>query len=165
MKRSWALLGDKWIERFHSRVDSKTNPDGCWPWAGATNPKGYGRVGVGQIVYLPHRIAWFLKNGTIPKGMSVCHRCDNPRCCNPSHLFCGTIADNNRDMDKKGRRVTKTSYGEEQKASKLSDKLVRLIRAVNRKRVMSNTEMAKEVGVSITIIGRVVNRLSWKHVK
>lgn len=78
----------------------------CWEWQGSTNEHGYGRVKVGGRpgpVQLAHRVAWELINGAIPDGLCILHACDNPPCCNPSHLFLGTKADNTADMIAKGR--------------------------------------------------------------
>ena len=90
------------IEEFWGRMLKPTN--GCWLWTGATT--GTDRYGVlsfrGRTVRA-HRLAYELTIGPIPKGMAVCHKCDVPGCCNPSHLFLGTVADNNRDRHGKGR--------------------------------------------------------------
>lgn len=76
---------------------------GCWEWTGARLVKGYGLVGnVGGTIQA-HRAAWLLTHFVIPDGMQVLHRCDNPPCINPAHLFLGTPADNMRDMVAKGR--------------------------------------------------------------
>jgi hypothetical protein len=74
----------------------------CWAWRGY-RWLGYGRVNVGKMPRLAHRVAFELFHGPIPDGLCVCHRCDNPQCCNPGHLFLGTLTDNNRDMTEKGR--------------------------------------------------------------
>lgn len=90
--------------RFWAKVD---RTDDCWTWTAATTGSGYGRFGHqnargGWVA--AHRFAYELANGPIPDGMFVCHKCDNPPCVNPSHLFLGTHQDNMRDMDAKGRR-------------------------------------------------------------
>ena len=89
------------IERFRARIVAKSN--GCHEWNGATDPQGYGRVNVDGKNSHAHRVAWKLANGPIPEGISVCHRCDNPPCCNVGHLFIGTNADNVADRVAKGR--------------------------------------------------------------
>lgn len=79
---------------------------GCHEFNGCRNEHGYGamRGGDGRTV-LAHRLAWELANGPVPEDMCVCHRCDNPPCCNLDHLFLGTHADNMRDRDAKGRTL------------------------------------------------------------
>lgn len=79
----------------------------CWEWQGWKNNKGYGMIGTGphKLSYV-HRVAWTLWRGNIPEGMCVLHKCDNGPCCNPDHLFLGTIADNNADCLAKGRHVS-----------------------------------------------------------
>ena len=79
---------------------------GCWLWMDCAHEFGYGLLKIGGRkgpVVRAHRYAWELHNGPIPRGLFVCHRCDNPPCCNPAHLFLGTNADNVRDMRRKGR--------------------------------------------------------------
>lgn len=89
------------IERLYGRV----RPSGdCLLWTGATAGKNYGRLEVSGKPRYAHRLAYELAFGEIPAGLSVCHRCDVPRCINPDHLFLGTAKDNCADSIAKGRR-------------------------------------------------------------
>lgn len=78
-------------------------PNGCLEWTGSLSTTGYGHIKVTGKPTKTHRIAWELTNGPIPDGMFVCHHCDNPPCCDVTHLFLGTNADNLADMSAKGR--------------------------------------------------------------
>ena len=103
----WGVPGTRTNEPasdlFWEKVDKRGN-DECWPWMGATSGRGYGRFSNKAIPENgSHRIAWMMSFGQIPAGLFVCHRCDNPSCCNPSHLFLGTAKENTQDMVKKGR--------------------------------------------------------------
>lgn len=106
-------------ERFWPKVDVRGHEE-CWEWTASRKERGYGvfsRPGHNNGALKAHRVSWELANGPIPDGLCVLHRCDNPPCVNPAHLFLGTIADNNRDMSLKGRVVgqnkTHCKYGHE----------------------------------------------------
>jgi hypothetical protein len=95
--------------RFWAKVDKSAGADACWAWTGkARSQYGYGAFNVGGRMVGAHRLAWELTNGVIAGGMHVCHRCDNPLCCNPGHFFLGTAQDNMDDMSAKGRRAPMT---------------------------------------------------------
>ena len=89
------------IALFWSRV-KKT--DSCWLWTGQKQVRGYGRIAINGKRTGAHRFSWQLANGPIPFGMRILHRCDNPPCVRPSHLFAGTDLDNYRDAVAKGQR-------------------------------------------------------------
>jgi hypothetical protein len=90
------------MKRFYSKVsiDAIT---GCHEWTACKLKEGYGQFRLGNKMKLAHRIAWARENGEIPEGMCVCHKCDNPSCVNPGHLFLGTHQDNMDDKKFKGR--------------------------------------------------------------
>lgn len=115
-------------DRFWSKVDAR-GAEECWPWVGqATSHWGYGRINIDGRIHHANRVAYELTYGAIPPGIFVCHRCDNPGCCNPSHLWLGTALDNTRDMDRKGRRVTVSMTGEAHPSAKLTAVEVSAIR-------------------------------------
>ena len=89
-------------QRFWPKVRRGLDNE-CWEWTGSDKGNGYGQVLCRGRVQSAHRVAFEIANGPIPSGLFVCHRCDNKRCCNPSHLFLGTPSDNVNDMHAKGR--------------------------------------------------------------
>ena len=88
---------------FWRHVHRTDDFDECWLWSSSSKSDGHRRVRIGGRLYSPHRIAFVLGKGAIPKGMMVRHKCDNPPCCNPYHLEAGTSRDNVRDMHERGR--------------------------------------------------------------
>lgn len=144
------------------------NEQGCWGWKGMPDENGYGRIAIGGSVYrqvLAHRLSYTLHYGPIPEGMHVLHRCDNPPCTRPDHLFLGTHADNMADMKIKGRRKGRM-IGEKAPKSKLTAEQVMQIRSRYRGRRQSPSmpQLAAEYGVNKSSIGRIIRGENWKHV-
>lgn len=163
-----AFAGD--AARFAKHLDRSGGASACWVWLGATDPKGYGRFHVSRgrgSSALAHRVAFEMAHGYLP--VVVCHRCDNPPCCNPAHLFGGTRADNNRDMSSKGRHwlqvnPSRAVRGAEHGHAKLTDAAVRAIRAEYSTNGTPQRKIAQDFGVSQRTISKVVNVIGWRHV-
>jgi hypothetical protein len=141
-------------------------------WQRHRKPSGYGQFRLpGRSPQTSSRVAWILTHGEIPDGLFVCHRCDNPPCCNPAHLWPGTAADNNADMAAKGRArnggghglgFASWSYGEIVAGPRhLLDDDIRLARRLHRQG-KSCRSIARRLGVAHTTISRLVNETHWR---
>jgi hypothetical protein len=151
-------------ERFWPKVDRR-NPEDCWEWKASTTNKGYGCIAPGGATGHPlgaHRVAWTLTNGPIPAGLCVLHRCDNPPCCNPAHLFLGTILENNADMIAKGRHSKPPILrGEQATNAHLSAADVRQIRELYRMGGISRSALGRRFGIVKSAIDSIIARKSW----
>jgi hypothetical protein len=146
------------INNFWGKVN-KCSSDDCWEWMGA-KCYGYGYCGFQGKTQRAHRVAWIITFGDMPKGMCVCHRCDNRACVNPNHLFLGIQATNMHDMVDKGR----SSRGEDRWSSKLKESDIPEI--FNLWGVgMPYGQIGERYGVSKWVIRNVVKRITWTHVK
>lgn len=146
-------------QRF-GRLVAKGAPDACWPWTGNTGA-GYGRFKIESYVTVAsHRLAYLIGHGVDPGPLLVCHRCDNPPCCNPDHLFLGTSEDNAADMVAKGRQRTAEQAGEHNGAAKLTGAQVEVIRDLIRSG-LTNTAIAARFGVSHHNISRIRRGRAW----
>lgn len=149
---------EQFKRHFWSRVDKDED---CWLWTGAKDSNDYGLVGRSRRMLRVHRVAWeFTYGRPIPEGLCVLHRCDNPPCVNPDHLFLGTKADNHADSVAKNRH----SFGERNGMAKLTFREVRFIRKAYAAGLGTHRKLADRFGVSQDTIWKVVRRKSWKSV-
>lgn len=143
------------------RKNSQIKKSGCWHWLLGTRRKRnftYGRIKFNGRTHAAHRVSWMLFQGSIPDGMFVCHRCDNPICVNPKHLFIGTNADNIRDSSRKGR----LHFGERNGSAKLTEAKVRRIRMLSQRGIKGKI-LARRFMVSEGNVSMIVNRLIWNR--
>ncbi len=160
-------------ERFWAKVDKTPGqgPQGtCWEWRAATAGKGYGVLRVAGKQTYAHRLSYELCYGPLGNLFAL-HKCDNPKCVNPSHLFAGTRWDNAQDMTRKGRNVMQTRpelavKGELVNTAKLTQAQVRAIRGKYATKPGRGTlsTLGREYNVSPQSIWAIVRRLTWKHV-
>ncbi|MHB8994577.1 MAG: HNH endonuclease signature motif containing protein [Armatimonadota bacterium] len=160
-------FSERKVALFLSKVD-KSDADGCWLWTGAKLKGGYGQFGVGRKTYSTHRVAWVIEHGPIPKGEGphgtcVCHHCDTPGCCRPSHLFLGSQEENNRDRAEKGRTDrTHKARGENAGRSKLTEEQVREILLHPE---ISQAAFARKFALHPSSVHLIRNRTNWAHVE
>lgn len=141
-------------KRFWSRVLKLDS--GCWEWTGGKDGFGYGSFSFRNKSERAHRFSFALHNGQIPRGKCVLHKCDNPPCVNPEHLFLGTRAENNLDKKIKGRSRA---------PCRLSENDIRCIRALRHWSRFSVREIGKEFNLSIGMVSLICNNKSWKTVQ
>lgn len=147
------------FERLMKRI-KKGDDNQCWEWQGRRDPRGYGRIDIGGRPMLAHRIAFRFANGY--ECENVCHSCDNPPCCNPSHLWPGNPKLNAEDREVKGRGIHVTPKpGELNPASKLTEEQARYILASTK----TLRALAAKFGVSATAIRYVRIGRNWPHLQ
>lgn len=128
---------------------------GCWLWQHAKAGKGYGRIKRDGRMQYAHRVSYEIAVGEIPEGSLVCHKCDNPACINPAHLFLGSNDENMEDMVKKGRQAR----GESASAAALNEEQVLSIRASG----LGKRQLARVFGVSESAVRHIRKRRTWRH--
>lgn len=153
--------------RFWKKVDRSAGPDGCWPWTGASVVRGYGTISItcgrsgAPRKYLATHVAWLLTHGVMPApGLHACHRCDNPRCVNPAHLFLGTHTENMQDASHKGRKRGRgAGPGERNGRARLGAQDVLWIRSSS----LTDVEMAARLGVNVSTVRLARIGGTWRH--
>lgn len=143
-------------ERFWSKADKSGD---CWIWQGRLTTSGYGQFKADRKNWISSRVAYELTNGAIPPGLCVCHRCDNPLCVRPDHLWAGTNAENMDDLRRKGR----AARGERNSSAKLTEPEV-----VEIKRLISEGVgqriLGERFGVGTSTIAHIATNRTWAHV-
>ena len=150
-------------QRFWEKVD-RQGIDDCWNWE-AGILKGEGR-GYGTFKFdggsLAHRFSYSLHYGEIPPGIEVCHKCDNPKCVNPNHLFLGTHQDNMND--KKAKKRGRSARGEKHYRVRLTSAKVLEIRRLFGTKSITAAQLARMFNVGDGTISSILNNQSWKHI-
>lgn len=146
--------------RFLSGFSPGAQKD-CWPWLRSVTSAGYGQISVCGGMRLAHRVAWaFANSADIPRAVVICHRCDNPVCVNPSHLFPGDQSVNHWDSRRKGRASPPPHFrGAAHPANKLSEADVLAIRASNDPPVLTGLKY----GVTSGYVRNLRAGRKWKH--
>jgi len=152
------------LDRFWAKVERR-GPDECWPWRGAANFKGYGRFYLAGGPFVQStRYSYELAHGPIPVGAHMLHRCDNPPCVNPAHLFVGDPRANMADCMRKGRNYPPPHHlGERNHAAKLS---VEQVRDIRRRAELGEQrkDIAAVYNVAPANVSQIVLRRTWKEV-
>ncbi len=151
--------------RFLRHVKKNVGPKKCWEWQGSSGGKGYGYFQVDGIKMLAHRVSFKIFKGGIPEGSGfhgfcVCHKCDNPSCVRPVHLFLGTHLVNMKDRDQKGRRAP--ANGANHGMAKLQEREVIEIRRMAE--TFTQKELAKMFAASVSTVSMIINRKIWTHI-
>lgn len=164
------LTEDEKIERLKKSFEKHViRQEGCWSWKGPIAKGGYPVMSCRRKVGSDrgHKVSWIIHYGPIPKRMHVCHKCDNPICTNPEHLWIGTFKQNNDDKIAKGRGrygPLPVFKGSLNPGSVLNEEKVKEIKKLLNEG-HSSYGIGKEFGVSKTTILRIKNGVNWSHVK
>ena len=151
--------------RFWAKVQKGNNPDDCWNWTGGITGAGYGAMMIDYKNVSAHRFSYELHFGPIPEGMFICHKCDNPSCSNPDHLFLGTPQDNVDDMISKDRQVITTPptfHGEDHPNAVLTWDQVNEMRRLYATGKYPAYELAERYQVTKATVGYIIHWQTWR---
>lgn len=143
-------------ERLTARL-IKPSIYACWEWQGYVVPAGYGSIQWNGRPWLAHRVAFLLSGAKLEPGQWVLHHCDNRRCCNPGHLYAGTVVENNRDMRTRGR--ARYPQGETHGRARLTPAQVLEIRTATGPLL----KIAQRYGIGKRAVKKIRARERWKH--
>lgn len=146
------------VNRFWTHVN-KREVNECWEWTAARDKDSYGVTWANGHSIGAHRMSWIIFNGAIPNGVQVLHKCDNPPCVNPNHLWAGTDGDNKADKISKQRQAR----GVDQYSAKLDEAKIREIR-IRRINGETLSSIAASYSVTVQTVWKVVKRILWNHV-
>lgn len=151
-------------DRFMKHVIIRTDSD-CWSWAGNLRVDGRPTFSIKGKKYSAARISFEIHKGPFDKILHVCHKCDNPICTNPTHLFLGTAFDNMKDMTDKGRRAygdKVANKGETNPSAKLTSKIIQEIRETYDKGGVSQQSLGMKYGISQVMVSKIVRKANWR---
>ena len=149
------------IERFYEKIMYEPNT-GCWLWTAAYNEGGYGILRINKKNVRAHRLSYEMHVGPIPEGLFVCHKCDTPACCNPTHLFIEKYrGHNDQDRCDKGR----TAKGNRLPQSKLTTEKVKEIRFLYKTGKYTQQKLAYLYDIHQVTLHDIIKRITWKHVE
>ncbi len=148
-------------ERFNEKwkLDKRS---GCHVWKASTRGKGYGQFKLNYKNTSAHRVAYELAYGPIPESMHVCHKCDNPPCVNPKHLWLGTNEENIEDKSNKGRY--NAARGSDNGSAKVTEKMAIKIRWLYSTGKHTQTRLATRFNISRGAVGQLIRKETWKHI-
>lgn len=150
------------INRFWSKVNYPGNDHDCWEWTAGLFESGYGQFGISsKIKFTAHKFSFEYYHGKIPKGLIICHTCDNKICVNPNHLFLGTCSDNSKDMVNKGR----SNRGEDVHTATIKEQhVIEMLDKIISGEFKNTSEISKYYGIETRYIRNIIIGLTWKHI-